>query len=378
MTIDVVTVLTMQHLIVGVIAAIYLVDVVRRGVTAVDRTWVLGFLGAVLTTLGFLVGAMSQFPWWINPVANGVMTASVGALWSGVRVFCGRTPRLWLPALSGVAVMGAALVHGPDGGEWAGGLALFVAVGGWSLAGVVASVRGSMNRYFGGLILTIALGVGGGFYVLRAIVALTLGFDSLSFERFFDQRTSTVVTTLAVLAGAIGILLLRTGEGAAMRVGDLIFDPGLGVRTPLGLERRAEEVLTQIRARGQGVAVVVLDLADPATLVDAYGPRMMDAARGVVAAILLERAPRGAVIGASDAAACRFVVVLADGSAESARPWAAEVGRTVRESRVEVDGDVLRLSVRAGVAVAGADASGDALPLLVRRATDDLGRRPAA
>lgn len=377
MTLDLLTVLVLQHLIVGVIAAIYVVDVARRGVSAVDRSWVIAFLGAVLTTLGYLVTTLAPHQWWINPVTNGVMVAAVGALWSGIRVFGSRRPLLRLPVLSGLVVAVAGLIPGPDGGTWAGGVPHLLGVALWALAGAAAVARGPMRGYFGGLILGAALGVGGLFYLARTSVALAAGFESIIFERYFDTRSSSVVTTLAVVAGAIGTLLLRTGESGVMRVGDRTFDPVLGVRTPQALRRRAAELLEAERARGRGVAVVVVDLVDPSTLTEAYGVRMLEAARALLAATLIDGAPRGALVGADGESECRFVVVLPGATREQALTLVTEVGRSVRASRVQVETDVLRLAVRAGVA-AGSDQAGGTdlaavhLEALVRSATAEL------
>ncbi|PWD51925.1 hypothetical protein C8046_16015 [Serinibacter arcticus] len=357
MNVDLPTVLLLQHLVVGMLTVVYGVDVVRRGFTSVDRYWMIAYLAAGLASLGHLIGTLTAQRDWTDSVADALLVLAAGAAWSGVRVLDGARPRLWMPVLTAVAVA----VAGGLGSsvEPRGYLAV---VAGWAVATAVATVRGSAIRHIGGAVIAGSLGVGGSALLLHTVVGMSRDGAAAPTDLMLSPETAALIIMVAVVGTGVGTLLLRTGEGGALQVGEALFDPATGVRTPLGLHGRAAALLEDGRAGGRPSTVAVVELVDAVTLLDAYGSRMIESARELVAAVLIDTAPRGSLVGTVEGTECSFVVVLPDHDAEQADPWRATVVAAVRASRVEVVGDGVRLGVSVGLA----DGDGALLDLVDR------------
>lgn len=377
---DPVTLLVGQFLAISLVTAVYGADVVRRGLTAADACWVVGFLTAGLGYLGHLTALDATQPPWLDGLASGLIVTAVGAFWAGVHVSTGHRSLLWLPPVTGLVVAlaepTASAVAAGSGSSLTGDEVFHVGVAAWAIAAAVAVARGPAARYFGGVVIGFGLGTLGAGLLVRLLVALLAGQGSTIVAGVIDPGVASLGVALALATAGMGALLLRAGERGAMQLTDPLFDPSLGVRTPLGLEQRAEQVLTQARSRGQDVVVVVVDVADPDTLREAYGSRMLEASRELVAAVLLEIVPRGGIVGLCELADHRFVVVLPDHDAERATRWADDVRRAIRSSRVQVDADALRLSVGTGIAVGDADLAALVAEATADVSTDDDARRP--
>lgn len=374
------TLMVVEYLVLSLITAVYGADVVRRGFTAPDVCWAVALLAGGLGYLGGLMAAEAPEATWVRPVSSGLVVTAVGALWAGVHVFSGRRTLLWLPPVTGVvaAAVEPVVVRAASGSDNAltGHELVHVGVALWAIATTVAVVRGPLVRYFGGVVIAFALGTVGAALAIRLLVALAAGDGSTIVAGVLDPGMASLAVALAMTAAGIGVILLRAGERGAMQLADPLFDTTLGVRTPEGLARRGEQLFAQARGKGQEVVVVVVDVADPETLREAYGTRMLEASRELVAAVLLEIVPRGGAVGLCELAEHRFVAILPDHDAALASRWAEDVRRAIRASRVQVDADALRLTVTTGLAVGDGD-----LDALIARAASAVGedenaRRP--
>ncbi|MEU2198698.1 hypothetical protein [Isoptericola sp. NPDC019482] len=366
---DETTLLVVTPVVLVVVSTLYVVGVVRRPrADVVDRCWTLTFLAAIVTTFAYLASGASAAAWWATSLGNGAFVLSLGAIWSGARARAGRRSLLWVVTASAAVVALAALVDGPDGGPWAGGLPYLLGVAGWSLLAAVEFL-GRSGR--GGrpapeaTALGITCAAAGAYYAARAVVFAAGGPGSVAFERWFSTTTTTLVNLVLVLVGAFAMMALRTREttvAAAVR-----FDPVLGTRTPAHLGRTVAD--PGGRAAGGPVRVVVLRCVDGAAVRDAFGHEGRDAAWAHLADVVLRLLPAGGAAGSDTTVRDEVIVVLPD-AVDDAR-WVADVRRELLERPVDLDGDPIVLEIAEGRAAGGADG----LTALVRTARAGLGAR---
>jgi len=366
---DETTLLVVTPVVLLVVSTLYVVGVVRRaGADVVDRCWTLTFLAAIVTTFAYLAGGASSTTWWATALGNGAFVLSLGAIWAGARARAGRRSLLWVVAVSAGVVALAALVEGPGGGPWAGGLAYLLGVAAWTMLAAVELIGRSdaARRAPEAAALGFTCAVASAFYATRAVVFAAGGPTSATFERWFPTSTTTVVNLILVLVGAFAMMALRTREttvAAAVR-----FDPVLGTRTLAHLGR----TVTARAGRGASAApvrVVALRCLDGAAVRDAFGREGREEAWAHLADVVLGLLPAGGAAGSDPAARDEVLVVLPD--EVDAAGWVGEVRRELLDRPVVLDGDAIVLEVAEGRAAGGADTLGE----LVLRAREDLSAR---
>ncbi|MFE5307211.1 hypothetical protein [Isoptericola sp. NPDC056605] len=363
---DETTLLVVTPVVLLVVSTLYVVGVVRRTRTdVVDRCWTLTFLAAIVTTFAYLAGGASSATWWATGLGNGAFVLSLGAIWAGARARAGRRSLLWVVATSAVVVALAALVDGPDGGAWAGGIAYLLGVAAWSMLAAVellGRAGPAARRAPEAAALGFTCAVASAFYAARAVVFAAGSPTSPTFERWFPTTTTTLVNLVLVLVGAFAMMALRTREttvAAAVR-----FDPVLGTRTLAHLGRTVTD--PGGRPAVTPVRVVVLRCRDGAAVRDAFGPEGREQAWAHLADVVLRLLPAGGAAGSDRAARDEVLVVLPDGVDDAG--WVSDVRRELLDRPVELDGDTIVLEVAEGRAAGGADA----LAELVRTARADL------
>ena len=145
MNLDLTSVLVMTALVVNVSGILFIVETLLRRDEGAGRVWALAFLAAMLTTLAYIVWA--QTPGCL--VGDRRRQRRVRR---GHRLHVARMPSLQRPA-HGMAVGArrgrgrsraavAVVVEGPDGGDWAGALWMFVPLVAFAGAGAVECLRG--------------------------------------------------------------------------------------------------------------------------------------------------------------------------------------------------------------------------------------------
>ena len=276
------------------------------------------------------------------------MVLSMGLFWSGLRRREGQSARLWIPPASAVLVLGLGQIPALPGG-WSvlseGPLMVALA---WLVASGVFLWRSRTSHFLGGITLALVL----------AGLTLLYGFRLVAMIRM-EGELPNPLTVLANPAGAGLALALAAGAALAMlaiRSGDVRvretfeFDPLLGVRSPRALARHAEMVSQADRSAGQPTAVVIVEIADLAAIREAFGLMVASAASEVVASTMIADAPRGALVGGSLPAPGQSVAVLRHTDDEGARMWAKGLARTIQETALRMDQDVVRVGVRTAVA----------------------------
>ena len=167
----------------------------------------------MLTTLAYIVWAQTPGAWWAVAVGNAAFVAGTGCMWLGCRRFNGRRMG-WSSALVAAAVVAAAvavLVEGPDGGDWAGALWMFVPLLAFAGAGAVECLRGELRESRTAWVLAPVLGFQSLFYVSRTTAFVTSGPDSALFQRRVrHDPTSFLTVTLTIVAVVVTSVLRAT------------------------------------------------------------------------------------------------------------------------------------------------------------------------
>ena len=369
MTLDLASVLVMTAVVVNVSGILFIVETLLRRDEGAGRIWALAFIAAMLTTLAYIVWVQSPGAWWAIAVGNGAFVAGTGCMWLGCRRFNGR--RMAVPsAIVSAAVLAAGLavmVEGPEGGDWAGALWMFVPLLAFAAAGAVECLRGALGESRTAWVLAAVLGFQSLFYVSRTTAFLTSGPDSALFQSAFGTvPTSFLTVTLTIVAVVVTSVLRATR--APMR----------GYLRPTGSEAErggivTDEVFASTMAafceradhRSELVGVIAVRLDELDQISTAFGS---DVARAVSEAWrtgVRRHAPADALV-ADDGPAGLLVGVVVE-SAQEARRVAGAIYRGLFEDLGRVGGGVIPV---VGIGVGLSDTGGPDADALIRIARE--------
>lgn len=274
MSLDLFTLSIASALVVTVCGAVFITETLIRRDDPAGQLWALGFFAGIMTTASFAVSAGSPGTWWAVAVGNASFVATSGFMWLGVRRF--NEHDVGIPALTvGVAVVAAAagvLVAGPEGGDWAGALWMFVPILVFAALACGESVRGHLRtvRTAWGLAFVFALQAV--YYAARIPVYIVGGPDSELFTTWFGTGNAnfiTIVLTIVVVIVTSELRAERTGlrgrrVGAAER-------SGFEILSKEHFEEAFEEVVTRAQWRSSLVGVISVRIDDLDEVGDAFG-----------------------------------------------------------------------------------------------------------
>jgi hypothetical protein len=341
-------------LVVNVSGILFILETLLRRDDGAGRVWSLGFLAGMLTTLAYSVWAGPGNAWWAVAVGNAAFVAGTGCMWLGCRFF-NRRRMTWPSIMVGAAVAAAGVsvvVEGPDGGDWAGALWMFVALIVFAGAGAAECLRGELRRSRTAWVLATVLGFQSLFYVARTIAFIALGPDATAFQLWFGTvSTSFLTVTLTIVAVVVASVLRATrapvrGQSRATDVSaesEGILDAATFERVLTGLCARAAP-------RGEAIAVTAVRIDDLDKMSTAFGSEVAGAVREAWRAGVRQHAPTNAAV--AEDGATGLILALAVPSAHDARRQAAEVYRGVFDRLGTVGGGVIPV-VGVGFALSG-------------------------
>ncbi|UUT36753.1 hypothetical protein [Microbacterium elymi] len=299
---DQVTLSAVTALVVVVSGIYFIIETFARRDEGAGRVWSLGFLGAMLTSLSYMVWAADPAITWGVVIGNGTFVAGTGCMWLGCRRFNAR--RMTVTALVvGVAAVGASvavLAAGPEGGAWAGALWMFVCLMVFAGLGAGESLRGEMGRYRTARALAAVLGLQSLFYVGRTIVALLAGFDSPLFQTMFGTAVTSVLTVILTIVALVVTSVLRA-DRAVDRGPLLTASVSLlgteGVLPHGSFLRLLDQALARASGRGEQIAVIAVRVEDLPQIASAFGAETARAVAEACRASVVRNVPALALVG---------------------------------------------------------------------------------
>ncbi|MBM3717245.1 MAG: hypothetical protein FJW64_16250, partial [Actinobacteria bacterium] len=147
MTLDLFSLQLMTSTVILIAACLYLLETLLRRDGAAGRLWSATFLAGVFSALCYLVWVLLPQPFVAVAIGNGAFVAATAFIWLGCVAFNGRslrTPAIFAAAVV-AAVIVAALAEGPDGGDWAGGVGLFLGNAVFAVLGALETRRGAIG-----------------------------------------------------------------------------------------------------------------------------------------------------------------------------------------------------------------------------------------
>lgn len=347
MSTDPLTVLLGLHVILACGAILLGADAAARGGLAGDWAWAGCLAAASLACLAWIAQSADTQGWTVD-LGGPLMTLSVGLFWSGTRRREGQSPRLWLPIASATLVLALGFVPVPPGGSslLAEGPLLVALV--WLVVAGLSLWRTMTSHYLGDITLGLVLAGLTLLYGFRVVAVIRMEGELPNPMTILANSLAAGLAFAMAAAAALAMLAFRNGDVRLRETFE--FDPILGVRSPRALARRAEHISEADRNAGQPTAVVIVEIADLAALREAFGLVVAEAASEVVASTMIATSPRGALVGGSLQSPGQFVAVLRHTDEEGARMWARGMARTVQETALRTDHDVVRVGVRTAVA----------------------------
>lgn len=377
MTLDLASVLVVTALVVNVSGILFIVETLLRRDEGAGRVWALGFLAAMLTTLAYTAWAQGEDAWWAVVVGNAAFVAGTGCMWLGCRRFNGRR-MTWSSIAVAVAVLAAAVavaVEGPEGGDWAGAVWMFVGLVVFAGAGAVECLRGAMRESRTAWVLAGVLGFQSLYYVSRTTAFLTSGPDSALFQDAFGTvSTSFLTVTLTIVAVVVTSVLRATR--APMR----------GYLRPAGFGTAQDGILSQDvfdgaledlceRAgwRAEIVGVIAVRVDDLEQISTAFGSEVARAVTETWRTGVRRHAPTSALVAEDGPSGLVVGVVVTD--AREARRQAGAIYRGLFDDLGKVGGGVIPV---VGVGVALSDTTGYDAAALTRVAREAAIRAAAS
>jgi len=282
------------------------------------RLWSLAFVAGIMVAVGYGVYVVSDEAWWSITVANASLVVAVGALWSGSRVYNGRSSAFAVVGGLALVVAVITLLPGADGGEWAGAGPLWLIVALMGALGGAEALRGRLRRNVNGRIFSIVLFIVALFYSGRAIAFITDGVDSATFTTYFSSGTTSILNMGLIVTACIAASILRAERVGSNAVGDITvgIHSAAGVLSGTSFQQAAADHLQRAERAELGLAVIGADIDNLPEINTAFGRVAGDDAIARFADTLRGSAPLMSLIG--HPAAGRFYVLAAVGSATEA------------------------------------------------------------
>jgi hypothetical protein len=319
---DLYSVLVATAVVVNVSGSLFLVETLLRRDEGAGRVWALGFLGAMLTTLAYIIWVQSPEAWWAVAVGNAAFVAGTGCMWLGCRRFNGRL-MAWSSALVAAAVGGAAasvFVAGPAGGDWAGALWMFIPLLAFAAAGAIECLRGELRESRTAWVLSAVFAFQALYYLSRTTAFLTSGPESALFRDAFGTVPTSFVTIVLTIVAVVVTSVLRASR-APMR--GHLRSAGAGTASDGVVSHEAfTSAMTELCARAEWrselVAAIAVRIDDLEQISTAFGSEVARAVTETWRTGVRRHAPSDSFV-AEDGPTGLLVGVLVDSPHEARR-----------------------------------------------------------
>lgn len=369
MILDQFTLSFVTAVVVVVAGVMYLFETLVRKDGLSGQLWAVAFLAGILTSLSYIVWAIEPGAYMAVGVGNASFVASAGFIWLGCLAFNRRAVRVGgivIGVLAGAALI-AVLVEGSDGGDWAGGIPMFVGTGICALLGAVESRRAAMGRRVTSWGLTVVLAVEGVWFLARAVVFATAGPDSAAFRDGFSTTASSLLTIVLTLVAVVVTSVLRANESKprgdrevrSMQIG---VD---GVMLPSSFRSSASAMLERAARAHETVCLVALRIDDLPRIATAFGSVEAERVESAWRVGVRRYAPTASLVGESESGA--LLIAFLTTSFADVRRMASIMHRRLIDDFAGIGISVMPV---VGVGIALSDQVGHDFAALARAAED--------
>lgn len=209
MTIDPYTMQLAVITVTIVAGVMFILDTVLRTTDAAGRVWAVAFMSGILASFSYATWIVDPAAWWAVAVGNAAVVLSPGLLWCGARAYNGRPPLAWIALVAAAAAAIAVLAEGPDGGDWAGAIAMFSLIALFAALGVWETVRTPMRVHWAARGLTVIFVVVTGYYATRAVAFVALGPDDPWFRAVLGTEAAGFVLISLMIVAVVSLVVLQ-------------------------------------------------------------------------------------------------------------------------------------------------------------------------
>ena len=338
MNLDTLTLLYASGVVVAAAGASFVISSIFRRDDEVARLWGLGFISGMLATIAYAVWGYSPDLWWVTGIGNAALVFALGAMWSGCRAFNGLRPWLWVVAVISTLVFIAVAIHGPNGGEWAGAPAMYLAIAAFATATIVSTLRGNLRPRVNARILTVIFVAVALFYLARTIVYFAYGETSEAFLTSFGTVNTTLLNIGFLTIAAISFSVLQSERRPDDRR-DRSSDRAsiAGVSSLRLFEQQAEDWLRRAHRNDDSLTLAIIEVQNLDELNIALGSEYGDRAIQTVGWFTLDNVPTTSIVGRLGAR--QFAVLTQSPAVGESRAVAERVMTAIAENPIdEIEG----------------------------------------
>jgi diguanylate cyclase (GGDEF)-like protein len=331
---DTLTVLYASGLVVTAAGTSFIISSVFRRYDVVARLWGLGFVSGMLATIAYAVWGLSPEIWWITGVGNAALVFAMGAMWAGCREF--NAVRRVLPLVAAVAALAliAVVIHGPDGGEWAGAPTMYLAIAGFTAATAVETMRGQLRRHVYARVLTVVFISISAYYLARTVVYFAAGESSVMFLSYFGTVNTTLLNIGFLTVASIAFSVLQSERNPDYRrekTSDRSSIAGVASRTLF--EQQAEDWLRRAQRNDDALTLAVFEVENLDEMNIALGSEYGDRAIQTVGWFTRDNVPTAAIVGRLGVR--RFAVITPTPAVGEPRDVAERVMTAIAENPID-------------------------------------------
>ncbi|MGK9148696.1 diguanylate cyclase [Plantibacter flavus] len=273
MIFDVQTIAVVNALVIFVCGATFIVNTFMRKDDASGRVWSVSYMAGMFTSFSYVVSTLSADAWWATAAGNAGYVLSMAALWSGSRLFNGKSGLLWVALIGSAATAVAALSAGPDGGPWAGAPVTFVGISVFTGLAAAETLRGGMRENPSTRGFTVVLSIASAFFAARFVTILVEGTDGALFTTLFGTVASSLLLIALLIIATVALSILRAERAApaSRRHGSIVAYTGDDVLLHESFIRVSEDWFERANFHDEQLAILHVRLDDLDEMTTAFG-----------------------------------------------------------------------------------------------------------
>lgn len=343
---DLQTLLLASGMVVAICGVSFIINTVFGRNDPPGRLWSAAFTAGILTTVAYAIWGSEPSAWWAIAIGNSSIVLAMGCVWSGARLFNSRPSRFPIVVAGSLVAALAAVIEGPEGGDWAGGATMLLGVAVFASLAGLESLSGRMRHNLNARVLAVLMFIVGSYYAARAVVFVLFSPESQLFRDYFGTEVATFVTILFVIVASTSMSILRAERSAVRETRALENGDWNGILPGRLFDTPAVDRIRRATLHGETTAFIGAEIDNLSDMNTAFGRSFGDEAIESFTSILHDHMPTTALLGLR--ANARFAAIVLVKDLEQAYALIEDVRAALVESPIDAASG-LRLSVSWGV-----------------------------